>query len=211
MDLAIVADGSREIPADQYAGVQQLLGSVVGQLAVSQQPGQAGPQARVAVVQQSSQAKVEFGLQTYGNHQQMRSQIDKMRQLGGASALGQTLEVALTEVLLKARHPRRRRALMVVVGSETEPADRAKLQYVSQKAQCEGVALFVVAVGDGYSRRQVEQLASLPLQQHLVHVEQLKADEQGYAQRFFRLFLSALNSESVCSGSCSGAAAAVWL
>ncbi|XP_026227234.1 collagen alpha-6(VI) chain-like isoform X3 [Anabas testudineus] len=195
VDLVMVADSSREIQLDEFAGVQQLLGSVVEQLAVSEQPTRAGNQARVAVVQQSGThaPKVEFGLQTYQNHDQMRSQIQKMQQQGGASTLGRTLEYSLGEVLLKASQPRRKKALMVVVGTETDYTDRLKLHYVSQKAKCEGVALFVVTVGDRYNRTQVEELASVPVQQHLIHVDRLKEDEQGYTQRFFRVFLSALN------------------
>ncbi|XP_044062813.1 collagen alpha-6(VI) chain-like isoform X2 [Siniperca chuatsi] len=196
LDLVMVVDGSREMQADEYAGVQQLLGSVVEQLAVSPQPRRAGNQARVAVVQQSgTQAtKAEFGLQAYQNHDLMkRHLIQKMQQQSGSSALGQTLEFSLKEVLLKASQPRRRRVLLTVVGTQTAYQDRAKLHYISQKAKCEGVAMFVVTVGERYNRTQVEELASLPVQQHLIHVGRLKADEQGYAQRFIRVFLTAFN------------------
>uniref|UniRef100_A0A3Q3IMY2 VWFA domain-containing protein n=1 Tax=Monopterus albus TaxID=43700 RepID=A0A3Q3IMY2_MONAL len=131
VDLVMVADSSREMQADEFTGVQQLLGSVVDQLAVSQSPRQTNNQARVAVVQQSGTQtpKVEFGLQTYQDRDLMRSQIQKMQQQGGSS----------------------------------------------------GVALFVVVVGDRYSRTQVEELASLPVQQHLIYVGRLKADEQVYS------------------------------
>lgn len=46
LDLALVLDGSREVQADQFAAIQQLLGSVVEQLAVSPRPRQQGNQAR---------------------------------------------------------------------------------------------------------------------------------------------------------------------
>ncbi|XP_051255377.1 collagen alpha-6(VI) chain [Dicentrarchus labrax] len=196
LDLVMVVDSSREVQADEYTGAQQLLGSVVEQLAVSPQPRRAGNQARVAVVQQSgTQAvKVEFGLQTYQNHNLMkRHLIQNMRQQGGSSALGHTLEFTLKDVLLKASQPRRRRAVLTVVGTQTAYQDRARLHYISQKAKCEGVALFVVTVGERYNRTQVEELASPPVQQHLIHISNLKADEQGYAQRFFRVFLTTLN------------------
>ncbi|KAI3361009.1 hypothetical protein L3Q82_012904, partial [Scortum barcoo] len=196
LDLVMVLDSSREVQADEYAGVQQLLGSVVEQLAVSPQPRMADSKARVAVVQQSGTraVKQEFGLQSLQNHDLMRRHlIQNMQQQGGSSALGHTLEFVLREVLLKATQPRRSRAVLAVVGTQTASEDRAKLQYISQKAKCEGVALFVMTVGDRYSRTQVEQLASLPVQQHLIHVDRLKAEEQDYAQRFFRVFLSALN------------------
>lgn len=199
LDLVMVVDGSREVQADEYAGIQQLLGSVVEQLAVSPQPRRAGNKARVAVVQQSgSQAmKAEFGLQTYQTQDLMKNYlIQTMQQRGSYSALGQTLEFALREVLLKAGQARRRKALLTVVGTQTAYEDRAKLHYISQKARCEGVAVFVVTVGERYNRTQVEELAGLPVQQHLIHVGRLRAEEQGYAQRFIRVFFAALNSKT---------------
>ncbi|KAM8868890.1 LOW QUALITY PROTEIN: collagen alpha-6(VI) chain-like [Spinachia spinachia] len=196
MDLVMVADGSREMQADEYYGVQQLLGSVLEQMVVSPQPRRAGNQARVAVVQQSGaqDIKLAFGFGTYQTSALMRNHlIRNMTQRRGSSALGRTLEFTLQEVLLKAGQPRRRRVLLAVVGTKTSVEDRAKLRYISQKAKCEGVALFVVTVGGRYDRTQVEELASLPVHQHLIHMGSLKAEEQVYAQRFFRVFLSALN------------------
>ncbi|XP_036930518.1 collagen alpha-6(VI) chain-like isoform X2 [Acanthopagrus latus] len=196
MDLVLVVDSSREVKADEYVGAQQLLGSVVEQLAVSSQPRRAGNQARVAVVQQSGTqvTKPEFGLQTYQNHDLMKTHlIQTMRQQGGSSALGHTLEFTLKEVLMKASQPRRRRAILTVVGTQTAYEDRARLRYFSQKLKCEGVAMFVVTVSERFNRTQVEELASLPVDQHLIHLSRLKAEEQGYAQRFFRVFLSALD------------------
>ncbi|MED6244699.1 hypothetical protein ATANTOWER_021423 [Ataeniobius toweri] len=196
MDLIMVLDGSREMQADEYVGAKQLLGSVVEQLAVSSQPRRPGNQARVAVVQQSETqtAKVEFNLQTYQNQDLMKTHLmQKMKQQSGTSILGQTLDFTLNEVLLKTGQARKRRALLTVVATQTAYRDRAKLHYISLKAKCEGVAMFVVAVGDRYNQTQVEELAGLPVHQHLIHVSQLKAEEQGYVQRFFRVFLSVLN------------------
>ncbi|XP_030605327.1 collagen alpha-6(VI) chain-like isoform X2 [Archocentrus centrarchus] len=196
VDLVMVLDSSREMQADEYAGAQQLLSSVVEQLAVSPQPRRVDNQARVGLVQQSKTqiTKEEFGLQTYQNIDLMKRHImQKMQQQGGSSALGQILDYTLREVLLKASQPRKRRALLAVVGTKTAYRDRARLHYISQKAKCEGVALFVVAVSDRCNRTQVEEMASVPIQQHLIQFSTLKADEQGYAQRFIRVFLSALN------------------
>ncbi|KAM6995244.1 collagen alpha-6(VI) chain [Tautogolabrus adspersus] len=196
MDLVLVLDGSREVKADEYTGAQQLLASVVEQLAVSPEPSRAGSQARVALVQQggSRAIKEEFGLQSYQNKQQMRTHlIQRVKQQGGSSALGLTLKFALKEVLLKAAHARRKRVLLTVVGTQTAYEDRAKLRYISQKAKCEGVALFVVTVGGRYSRTQVEELCGLPIHQHLIHVDRMNAEDQGYTQRFFRVFISTLN------------------
>lgn len=198
MDLVMVVDGSREVQADEYAGAQQLLGSVVEQLAISPQPRRPGNQARVAVVQQGAVTlKPEFGLQTFQSQEPMRRHlIQHMQQHGGSSALGHALEFSLYQVLLRTGQARKRKALLVVVGSRTSYEDRAKLHYISQKAKCEGVALFVATVGNRYNRTEVEQLASFPIQQHLIHLGHLRADEQGYARRFFRCWVNTLSSES---------------
>lgn len=196
VDLVLVPDGSREVRADEYTGAQQLLSSVVEQLVVSPEPGRAGQTARVAVVQQSGSrdAEVEFQLQTYQNREDIQSHLLRMRQRGGSSALAVTLQYALRDVLLKAVQPRRKKAMLVVVGATTAARqDRERLRYMAQKAKCEGVALFVVTVGDGYDRKQVEELASTPVQQHLIHLSTLQTEEQGYTRRFFRTFLSALH------------------
>ncbi|XP_056142177.1 collagen alpha-6(VI) chain [Lampris incognitus] len=205
MDLVLVVDGSREVQGDQYSGIQQLLGSVLEQLAVSPQPNRADRQTRVALVQQSGSlysqasqsaraAKLEFGLQVYQDQSLMkRHVVQSMQQQGGSSALGHTLDYAFRGLLLKASRPRERKVILAVVGAETAYWDQAKLHHISQQAKCQGVALFVVTVGDHYNRTQVEELASLPVEQHLIHVGRLRAEEQGYAQRFFRTFLSVLN------------------
>uniref|UniRef100_A0A8C7CZA0 VWFA domain-containing protein n=1 Tax=Oncorhynchus kisutch TaxID=8019 RepID=A0A8C7CZA0_ONCKI len=178
MDLTLVVDGSREIRADQYAGVQELLGSVVKQVAWSPKPSVADGRARVALLQtsgsllpQTSQAvKVEFDLQKYHNHIGLQTHLRSMQQQGGVSSLGQTLEHALSKVFLKATRPRKSRVVLAVVGAETAHWDQAKLAYISQKAKCQGVSLFVIAVGDHYNSTQVEELASTPSEQHLLHL-----------------------------------------
>lgn len=198
LDLALVVDGSREVQADQFASIQELLGSLVEQLAVSPQPRRPGNQARVAAVQLSGAQvlKPEFGLQAYQNHNLMRRHlVQNMQQLGGSSALGHTLDFALNQVLLKASHSRRRRLLLAVVGTQTAPQDSARLQDVALRARCVGVALFVVTVGNRYNRTEVEEIASAPVSQHLVHLGAMKAGEQAYARRFFRVFVNALNSK----------------
>ncbi|XP_078108114.1 collagen alpha-6(VI) chain-like [Sander vitreus] len=194
MDLVLVLDGSREMQADEYAGGQQLLGSVVEHLAVSTQPSRANSQARVAVVQSGTKdPKLEFDLGTYQSSTLMRNHLmGNMAQRGGSSLLGKTLDFSL-KVLMKASQPRRRRALLAVVGTKTASEDRDRLDWIASRANCDGVALFVVTVGRHYDRVQLEKLASAPIAQHLIHLERLKADEQSYAQRFFRVFLSALS------------------
>ncbi|XP_019719267.1 collagen alpha-6(VI) chain isoform X3 [Hippocampus comes] len=194
-DVVMLVDGSREIQADEYAGAQQLLGSVVEQLAISPQPGRADARARVAVVQQSGarDTKLEFGLRAYQEGRLMRSHLlSNMRQEGGSSALGHALNLGLREAMTDGS-PRRRKVVLAVVGTRTAPEDRQVLRAAALKAKCQGVALFVVTVGERYDREQVEDLASEPRQQHLLHLGRLQQEEQDYVRRFFRVFMAALD------------------
>ncbi|XP_028327375.1 collagen alpha-6(VI) chain-like isoform X2 [Gouania willdenowi] len=191
VDLVLVPGGSREMQADQFTGARQLLASVVEGLEVSPEPGRADGRARVALVQRD---QVEFGLQSFQKREMMRDRLLELEQRPGSSESGQALDLALTRVLLKAPAPRRRKALLVVE-SAAALGDQDRLHRVSLRAKCQRVALFVVTVGDGYNRTQVEDLAGLPVQQHLIHVSSLKPEQQEYTRRFFRVFLSALHSD----------------
>lgn len=197
MDLALVVDSSREVQADQFSAVQQLLGKVVEHLAISPQPGQVDRQARVALVQQTATPqgpKVEFGFQKYQDHQAMRQHVfHSLQQQGGSMALGRTLDFTLTELLLKVPRPRKKKVILAVVGGETLVSERAKLRQISQRAKCQGVALFVVTVGGSYNRGEVEELASPPVEQHLLHLHRAGQEDQEYAQRFIRAFLTVLH------------------
>ncbi|KAJ8004903.1 hypothetical protein DPEC_G00141120 [Dallia pectoralis] len=193
LDLALVMDGSREIQADQYTGFQELIGSIVKQVALSPKPNTADGQARVALVQTGgSRPQMEFDLQKYRDHKDLEMHLKGMRQHGGGLSLGQTLEY-IVEVLLKAQRPRKSRVVLTVVGAETAHSDQAKLAYISQKAKCQGISLFVITVGDHFNITQAEEIASMPLEQHLLHLWQVKEWERGYAQRFFRFFLRVLS------------------
>ncbi|KAL0985323.1 hypothetical protein UPYG_G00155470 [Umbra pygmaea] len=187
MDLALLVDGSREIQADQYAGVLELLGSLVKQVALSSRPRAADGQARVALLQTGGSKQVEFNLQRYHDHNNLEMHLKNMRQQGEVLSLAQTLEYTVNQVLLKAPRPRKSRLVLAVVGSEMAHSDQAKLAYISQKSKCQGVGLFVITVGDHYNRSQVEEIASRPLEQHLLHLWQVKEQERGYAWQLLQV------------------------
>ncbi|KAG7469864.1 hypothetical protein MATL_G00133270 [Megalops atlanticus] len=204
VDLALVVDGSRNVQSDQYEGMKQLLGSVLDQIAISSQPGQSNRQARVALVQHSMSSyppregqipvKVEFDLLHYQNRNLMKRHIlQDMHQIGGASALGHAVEWTVRNIMLKAAKPRKAKMVLAIVGGETSQWDRAKLEAIALQAKCQGIVLFTLTVGNEFSNAQVEELASFPLEQHIVHLGYVNQGEQEYAQRFLRGFLYMLN------------------
>ncbi|KAK7880402.1 hypothetical protein WMY93_032957 [Mugilogobius chulae] len=101
LDLALVVDGSREVPQDEFQGFQELLGSVASQVQLSPAPQRpASGQVRLSLVQMSGATPtLEFGLSQYQNQEQVRGHVlQKLVQQRGASAVGQTLEFTLKEV-----------------------------------------------------------------------------------------------------------------
>ncbi|XP_062394257.1 collagen alpha-6(VI) chain-like isoform X2 [Sardina pilchardus] len=202
LDLAVLVDGSHIVQADQYGGVKELLGSVVEQITVSSQPSRSDNQARVALYQASSAyrptagqvpVQQEFDFMRFQDSSSMKSHIfQSVQQLGGSSRLGYALKWVINRGLLTATKPRKNRMVLAIVGGETSHWDRAQLEYASKLASCQGVVLFTLTVGDTFNTTQVEELASLPLEQHMVHLGQVKKGEQEYATRFLRTFLSFL-------------------
>ncbi|XP_027004951.2 collagen alpha-6(VI) chain-like [Tachysurus fulvidraco] len=202
MDMALLVDGSRSIQADQYEGVKQVLGTVLDQFVVSDQPSKADRQARVALYQQSSsyseaQASVKqiFNFQQFHDRNQMKQIIfENLQQTGGYSRLGHAIEHVIMQGLLTVSRPRKNKMLLLIVGGETEYSDREKLDFISRMARCQGVVLFTLTVGDHCNSTQVEELASIPTEQHIVHLGHVK-QEQEYTRRFIRTFLHILKLE----------------
>ncbi|KAJ8334482.1 hypothetical protein SKAU_G00401210 [Synaphobranchus kaupii] len=203
IDLALVVDSSRNVQSDQYAGMRQLLGSVLDQIAVSTQPGGPDNRARVALVQHSTSSyppregqvpvKVEFDFLGYKDRNKMKTHIfQQMQQIGGASGVGHAIEWTIRNIMLKASNPRKTKMVLAIVGGETSQWDKVKLETIAQQAKCQGVVVFILAVGDEFISAQVEELASLPLEQHIVHLAHMKQGELEYAHRFLGSFLHML-------------------
>lgn len=205
MDLALLVDGSRSVHADHYEGVKQVLATLLDQLVVSGQPSKADRQARVALYQQSSsyseaQAPVKqiFTFQQFEDRNLMKQSIfENLQQTGGYSRLGYAMEFVIMQGLLTVSKPRKNKMVLLIVGEDAEYSERAKLDLISRMAKCQGVVLFTLTVGDRFNSTQVEELASFPTEQHIVHLGHVKQGEQEYTRRFMRTFLHILSRKNV--------------
>lgn len=201
MDLVVIVDGSRSILSDEYEGVKEVLGGVLDQIVVSSQPNGADRQARVAVYQQSSTyseaqsaVKMIFGFQQFPDRTLMKRSIyQDLQQTGGSSRLDLAMDYAIMQGILTAPKGRKNKMVLAIIGEEIASQDSTKLDFISKVAKCEGVVLFTLTVGDHISTAQVEELASYPLEQHIIHLGHLKHGEQEYAQRFMRTFFHILS------------------
>ncbi|XP_041101018.1 collagen alpha-6(VI) chain-like isoform X2 [Polyodon spathula] len=205
MDLVFMVDGSQNMQADEYAGVKELLSSMLDQIDITSQPRTSDTGARVSVVQHTPLSyppregqvpvKLEFDLLQYNNKNLMKKHIHKsMQQIGGTSSVGHAIEWVVNNIMLKSPRPRNKKVIFAVVGGETSYWDRAKLNDMALRAKCQGVAMFVLTVGKEVNSLQVEEVASFPLDQHAVHLNRVLDPEIEYAKRFSRAFFCILSN-----------------
>uniref|UniRef100_A0A8C6QF76 Collagen, type VI, alpha 4 n=1 Tax=Nannospalax galili TaxID=1026970 RepID=A0A8C6QF76_NANGA len=208
-DLVFLVDSSQGVSADTYHGALRLVDAVLDDLEVAALPSASRRGARAALLTHTppgfwpgvGRAPVleYFHLTSHVHRTQMQRQVREAagHLLQGASALGHALEWSLEKVLLAAPLPRGARVLFIIVGSETSSWDREKLRTLSQGAKCKGITLFVLAVGPGVRAQELAELshvASVPLEQHLLRLEDISEAEVAYARRFTHAFLSILKS-----------------
>ncbi|KAK1791235.1 hypothetical protein P4O66_013255, partial [Electrophorus voltai] len=201
VDLTVLMDASSDLQMDQYSGAKQLLLSLLDELAVSSDPDRKDGRPRVGVYQQSSaypvtHIKEEFGLGTFKDRALMKRHISQgMQQAGGSSSLVHALDWMVTNAVLKASAPRRKRMVLVILGEDVGHLGREDMDYVSKLCMCNNVVVFTVTVGEKFSSAQAEELSTFPVEQHMVHLGQLAQRDLKYAQRFIRGFLRMLSRD----------------
>ncbi|XP_045758107.2 collagen alpha-4(VI) chain-like [Mirounga angustirostris] len=209
MDVVFVVDSSYGVGADVYRTALSLVDAMLDDLEVAVQPSVSLHGARAALVMYTTPGfwpgagrppvLEGFHLTSYGQKIQMRRYLREAsgRPLQGAPALGHALEWTLEKVLLAAPLPRQVRVLFAIVASETSSWDQEKLRTLSLEAKCKGITLFVLALGPGVGTHELAELegvASLPTEQHLLRLEGISGQEVAYAQGFTRAFLNLLKS-----------------
>lgn len=204
MDLALLMDSSSSVQSNQYHGVQQLLGWVVDQIVIGNQTRRPDRAARVALVQQGISSHLHAGenpvhVEFDFTHRSsdMKRYITQMKQVGGRGALGHAVEWITQNLLLT--NPRKNKVIIAVVGRDGSYLDQEKLEMVSIQAKCQNWVLLTLTVGMEFNCTQVEELASEPIEQHIIHLGQVKAAELEYAQRFLRTFFQILKSRFASS------------
>ncbi|XP_050996204.1 collagen alpha-4(VI) chain-like [Acomys russatus] len=207
MDVVFLVDSSQGVSRDVYLGALRLVDSVLKDLEVAEHPGTSWYGTRAALVTYTTPGfwpslgqnpiLEHFHLTSHGHRTQMQRKVWEAagRLLQGAPALGHALEWTLEKVLLGATLPRRSRVLFAIVASETSSWDRETLRTVSQEAKCQGITLFVLAIGPGVGAQELAELArvvSKPSEQHMLRLEGVSDVEVAYASRFTQAFLNLL-------------------
>ncbi|KAK3554491.1 hypothetical protein QTP70_024301, partial [Hemibagrus guttatus] len=202
VDLTIMMDSSSDLQASQYSDVKEFLVSVLDTIDVSNEPSREDGKARIAVYQQSSMypnhnVKEVLGLGTLRDRAVIERRISEdMLQAGGSPRPDTALEWMVSNVLLEAKAPRKKRMVLNILGEESASfIDKDELKYISMLAQCNDIVMVTLTVGDKFSWSQVEGFTTPPMEHHHIPLGQLGLRDRQYAQKYLRAFLRMLTRD----------------
>ncbi|CAN2389704.1 von Willebrand factor type A domain, partial [Pristimantis euphronides] len=206
MDILFILDGSRAVRSEDFLKEKEFVSAMLDHFVISPQPKASGTGTRVALIQQTkdnfmpnrnvSPVKAEFELDSYNDRKLMKRHIEEdVIQLEGPSALGYSIQWGIENIFRKAQNIRRHKVIFTVLNSKTSIWDREKLKEISRKAKCEKFTLFVLAFGKDISYSELNELSSLPQDQHALHLLTMSRPELLYAERFSHTFMNLLNHD----------------
>ncbi|XP_060103695.1 collagen alpha-6(VI) chain-like [Heteronotia binoei] len=206
VDAAFVLESSRKVSPLEFVKLKDFLSLSLDNFDISAQPESTLIGDRVAVLShappdfrpqtQKSPVKIEFDLVAYESKEQMKRHIqESIWQLNGTAALGHAIQWTITNVFTEASNQRKHKALFVISVGETSRWDKEVLKDAALRAKCQGYALFVVSLGHDYDSVELGELASRPMEHHLVQLGRCHKAELGYAVKFLKPFLRLLRNE----------------
>ncbi|KAH0627280.1 hypothetical protein JD844_002803 [Phrynosoma platyrhinos] len=205
VDTAFILDSSWKMIPSEFEKLRSFLSRALDNFEVSPEPVISLVGDRVAIVShapssfqhqtQKTLVKKEFDLMTYGETQLMKKHIqESLQHLGGDPAVGHAIQWTLNHIFSSAPSLRKHKAIVVISAGETSPWDKELLKKVALRAKCQGYALLVLSLGRTYNSTELEELASLPLEQHLIQLGRTHKPELNYALQFLKAFLHLLRN-----------------
>ncbi|KAL7976790.1 hypothetical protein Chor_008739 [Crotalus horridus] len=206
MDAAFILENSRKISTTGFEELKHFLSRSLDSFDISANPNTSLIGDRIAVVshappnfqfqRQELPVKVEFDLVTYESKRQMKRHIEKfVQKLNGEVALGHALEWTINNIFSEGPKQREKRAIFVVSVGETSHWDKEVLRDAALRAKCEGYAVFVLSIGPEYDYIELMELASLPLEHHMVQLGRIHKAELEYAVKFLKPLIHLLKSK----------------
>ncbi|XP_067326670.1 collagen alpha-6(VI) chain-like [Anolis sagrei] len=205
VDVAFILDSSWKMNPSEFEKLGSFLSRVLNNFEVSSDPGISSVGDRVAIVShapslfqtqiQKNPVKKEFDLVTYGETRLMKKHIqESLQHLGGAPAVGHAIQWTLNHIFSSAPSLRKHKVIVVISAGESSPWDKDLLKKVSLRAKCQGYALLVLSLGPTYNSTELEELASPPLEQHLIQLGRIHKPDLDYALQFLKTFLHLLRN-----------------
>lgn len=206
VDAAFILDSSSKLNPDEFEKLKEFLSRALNHFDISSQPATSSVGDRIALVSHAVLAfkpqtqvipvKKEFDLVTFNTTQLMKKYIQEyVQQLDGQSAVGHAIQWTINHIFLHTPYPRKHKVIIIISVGGTSQWDKTVLKKVSLRAKCQGYALLVVSVGRVYNSTELQELASYPLEQHLIQLGRIHKPELNYAIMFLKPFLRFLQSK----------------
>ncbi|XP_027955031.1 collagen alpha-5(VI) chain [Eumetopias jubatus] len=200
MDVAFLIDASRRIGNDEFKEVKAFLISVLDYFYIAPDPLTSMLGDRVAVLSYSPPGYMpnseecpiylEFDLVTYSSIFQMKHHLqDSFQQLNGDVFIGHALQWTVDNVFVGTPNLRKNKVIFVISAGETNPLDKEVLRNVALRAKCQGYSIFVFSFGPIHNDKELEELASHPLDHHLVQLGRTHKPDLNYITKFVKPFV----------------------
>uniref|UniRef100_A0A8C4LCX1 Collagen alpha-5(VI) chain n=1 Tax=Equus asinus asinus TaxID=83772 RepID=A0A8C4LCX1_EQUAS len=203
MDVAFLIDASQRVGSDEFKEVKAFIASVLDYFHIAPDPLTSPLGDRVAVLSYSPlgympnteecPVYLEFDLVTYNNIYQMKHHLqDSLQQLNGDVFTGHALQWTIDNVFVGTPNLRKNKVIFVISASETNPLDKEVLRSVSLRAKCQGYSIFVFSFGPIHNDKELEELASSPLDHHLVQLGRTHKPDLNYFVKFVKPFVHSI-------------------
>ncbi|XP_044534828.1 collagen alpha-5(VI) chain [Gracilinanus agilis] len=200
MDVVFLLDSSQNMGSSEFQEIKHFIASVLDYFYITPNPLISPVGDRVALLSYSPQGYMpsseecpvllEFDLMTYNSVHQMKSYIwESLQPLNGNSFTGHALKWTIDNIFSGTPNLRKNRVIFVISAGETNYLDRKTLKEEAQRARCLGYAIFVLSFGPRHNVKELEELASQPLDHHLVQLGRIHKPDFDYIVRFIKPFL----------------------
>ncbi|NXV27991.1 CO6A6 protein, partial [Rissa tridactyla] len=206
VDAAFILDSSQEMSGAEFEQVKDFMSKAITAFNISSDPKTSVVGDRIAVVSHAlpgfkagtgkRPVKKEFDFVTYSSKDRIRRHIEEsLQQLNGEAAVGYAMQWTISNIFSAAPNPRPLKVIIIISAGKTSQWDKGMLKKISVQAKCQGYALFAISLGKSYDRNELEELASTPLEQHLVQLGRIHKPELEYVMRFLKPFIRFLRSK----------------
>ncbi|OCT75936.1 collagen alpha-6(VI) chain [Xenopus laevis] len=186
VDVAFLLDSSHNVKYDEFEAAREFLSNMIDHFEIE---GSASD--RVALVTFNESYHVDFNLLSYDNKVRIKKHIkESVQQVSGQPALGLSLQYTIENIMAKTPNLRKNKVIIIILFGETSQWDKQTLSEASLKAKCEGYALFVLSVGRSHNDTELTELASKPLDHHLLELGRVHKPDLVYANGFLQQFLN---------------------
>ncbi|XP_060541857.1 collagen alpha-6(VI) chain-like [Pantherophis guttatus] len=207
MDAAFILENTRKISTTGFEELKHFLSRALDSFKISTNPKTSLIGDRIAIVSHAPlnfqfqkewklPVKVEFDLVTYESKRQMKRHIEKsFEKLNGEAALGHAIEWTINHIFSEGLNQREKKAIFIISVGETSHWDKEVLSDAALRAKCKGYAVFVLSIGPEYDYIELMELASFPLEHHIVQLGRIHKAELEYAVKFLQPLIHLLKNE----------------